>query len=142
MEDREDRVVVICGSRAWSNHKTVGKVLSKLPRGTRIRTGGAGGADTMAEWHGRKLGLKVEPSFKPDYQRYGRFGAPKQRNTKMLVAKPRPYKVIAFWDGESTGTLDTIEKACELGIPVEIYTESNVDFAYGDSNDVHIEVIT
>jgi hypothetical protein len=41
-----------------------------------------------------------------------------ERNSRMLEENPK--KVVALWDGKSNGTLDTIRKACQKGIPVTI----------------------
>lgn len=45
-------------------------------------------------------------------------GAGFERNSAMLDEKPE--LVIAVWDGRSGGTLDTIRKATQRGIPVRV----------------------
>lgn len=142
-------VVVVCGTRTWNDERTISRALQELPAGTILRHGGAKGADLLAAKCGRMLGFKVEPAFKPDYERYGRWDAPKQRNTEMLKTRPIPKLVIAFWDGESSGTLDTILKACIRNIPVIIYAAKGVSidvyagqskFHEWDENQVKVEV--
>jgi hypothetical protein len=118
-------VVLICGTRSWDDHTTIRRVLRGLPAHTKIRHGGAPGADNIAAWIAHRMGIEVEPPFKPDYKRYGRWLAPFERNTEMLETNPVPKEVIAFWDGRSRGTLDTICKALARNIPVIIYTTPN-----------------
>jgi hypothetical protein len=119
-------VVVVCGSRTWSEYRIIRAALLELPRGTKIRHGGAPGADLISAHQAAKIGLEVEPAFRPNYKEFSRWDAPKRRNTEMLETKPIPKGVLAFWDGKSGGTLDTIIKACERNIPVIIYTMPKV----------------
>ncbi len=87
-----------------------------LPASTRaIITGGAAGVDTCAMHHARKEGLELVV-FYPDYRRHGR-GAPLKRNECIVNAADL---VIAFWDGKSRGTANTIEKAHREGKPCRV----------------------
>jgi hypothetical protein len=75
-----------------------------------IISGGAIGADTLAvrfaaEAHIRSLVLR------PDWRRLGRSAGLK-RNTEIVN---KASWVIAFWDGSSRGTADTIAKAKHQG---------------------------
>jgi len=87
-----------------------------------IVSGGAPGADTMGEIFARATGSKIVP-FLADWNnlaeepckiRVNKYGrqynclAGFNRNTRMLKYGNR---LIAFWDGESTGTKDMIDKA-------------------------------
>ncbi len=75
-----------------------------------IVSGGAKGADTLAERYAEEIGRPITV-FKPDYKRYGR-GAAFMRNTQIIENSDVVY---AFWDGKSNGTRDAIFKAQKLG---------------------------
>ena len=84
---------------------------------TIIVSGGADGVDSWAEDAARKYGLRVE-IIEPDWKKYGRR-AGMIRNQEIVVACTR---LVAFWDGLSKGTADSVEKARKVGKPVEVYT--------------------
>ena len=75
----------------------------------KIISGGATGADTLAEQFA--LDQKIETLvFYPDWTRYGKSAGPR-RNRQIIEACD---VVIAFWDGQSRGTKNSIELANEL----------------------------
>ena len=87
-----------------------------IPEGvTEIVSGGARGADSAAANYALRAGIKLT-EFLPEYDKYGK-GAPLKRNH--LIAEYAD-EVLAFWDGESRGTLYTIKLFRELGKPVRI----------------------
>ena len=108
--------VLVCGSRSWRDTDTITTALAQLPRGTEIISGGARGADSLAVVIARGLGLSAE--VVPADWSQGRH-AGLTRNIEMLDMAPD--LVIAFWDGESTGTTHTIAEATKRGIPIDIY---------------------
>jgi len=77
---------------------------------TEIVSGGAKGADTLAEQFAKENNLPVK-IFKPDWAKYGR-GAGPVRNKQIVEYAD---KVIAFWDGESKGTKSSIDLAEKSG---------------------------
>ena len=80
-----------------------------------IVSGGAIGIDRCAAAYARQNGIKLT-EFMPEYELYGRF-APIKRNYTIVDYADR---VIAFWDGESRGTLSVInyckktDKECRI----------------------------
>lgn len=111
--------VVVCGSRDWSDWGVVEAALSILPAGSQVVHGGARGADRMAGSVARRLGHFV--AYMPaNWERYGR-SAGMRRNEQMLECV-RPELVIAFWDGSSAGTKNTIDRARRAGIRVAVFT--------------------
>lgn len=108
--------VVVCGSRDWSSDPIMRNRMAELPDGTEVIHGGARGADRMAAKYAYALGFKVRV-FKADWDRFGKV-AGFLRNQAMLDEKPD--LVIAFWDGKSRGTQDTINRARSMGLPLEI----------------------
>lgn len=110
--------MLCCGSRDWNEPLPIYRRIALLPEDAEIIHGGAIGADTLAAVYAESIGLVVHPPFLPDYKRYGPKVAPIMRNRRMLDEEPA--LVIAWWDGSSTGTKDTIDEAGRRGIPVEV----------------------
>lgn len=115
MADTEPFKLAVIGSRSFANTRLLDEVLSDLkPRLGEVVSGGARGADIMAERWARKNGVET-CIFLPDHKRYRH--AYHHRN-RLIVE--RCDKLLAFWDGRSTGTRYTIEYAKRLGRPVKI----------------------
>jgi predicted Rossmann fold nucleotide-binding protein DprA/Smf involved in DNA uptake len=114
MESKKTLAVV--GSREFRDYAALERALDER-KGTfgTIVSGGARGADALAERYARarKLNLVV---LRPDWDKHGR-GAGLRRNTDIVA---RADSVVAFWDGKSPGTRDTIEKAEKAGKPVTV----------------------
>lgn len=104
----------IVGGRDFNDYGFMKKVLDErfdnLSFVESIVSGGAKGADTLAERYAKEIGRPVVV-FKPDYKKYGR-GAALVRNTQIIEYSDVVY---AFWDGRSRGTRDAINKAQKLG---------------------------
>jgi len=105
--------LAIIGSRNFNNYsyaKT--KILEiiknyKIPI-SKIISGGANGADKIAEIFAKKFNIPIEV-ISADWSEGKKAGV--IRNTDII--KKSDY-VIAFWDGQSKGTLDSINKAKRL----------------------------
>ena len=88
--------IAIVGSRGLQ----VNDLENYIPEdATEIVSGGARGIDTCARHYAHKKGLRLT-EFLPDYAKYGRR-APLVRNLEIIDYADR---VIAFWDGKSSGT--------------------------------------
>jgi hypothetical protein len=74
-----------------------------------IISGGAKGADSLAARYAKAHGIPLQ-EYRPDWKRYGRCAWP-FRNTTIIVNSD---VVVAFWDYQSSGTRDSIEKAKAL----------------------------
>jgi hypothetical protein len=79
----------------------------------RIVSGGSPGADTLAAQYAAQRGLPLTV-FPADWQSHGRK-AGMLRNSQMVAAATM---VLAFWDGVSPGTADTIAKTIAAGKPL------------------------
>jgi len=111
--------LLITGSRNFNDKEKLFKELSEISFDTLI-SGGAKGADQMAEEYAVLNGITVE-QHKPDYKKYGR-AAPIVRNKDMVELSD---SVIAFWDGKSKGTKSTIDYSKKLNkiIKIVIFNE-------------------
>ncbi len=99
--------VAVIGSRTL----TISNLGDYLPPDTtEIISGGARGIDACARAYAQAHGIKLV-EHKPNYLRY-LGGAPKKRNELIIAGADL---VLAFWDGESTGTAGVIERCREVG---------------------------
>ena len=105
--------IAVVGSRNYPYERLVRgfiqRVAAKDPE-TVIVSGGARGVDSWAADEARKCGLIVEEHI-PDWEADGRR-AGFLRNATIVA---RSEVIVAFWDGESRGTLDTIQKTQRAG---------------------------
>lgn len=116
----------MCGSRDWDDRLAIRNRLTELVEalgrdGLIVITGRGRGADGIAAEESRILGLTPVdvPANWPYYARPGRKNpAGAIRNRVMLSLDPD--LVIAFWDGVSPGTKDTIDEAARRGIATEV----------------------
>lgn len=81
-----------------------------------IITGGARGVDACARRYAEETGIRYR-EFLPEYNKYGR-AAPILRNKQIVEYADI---VVAFWDGKSKGTMNTIETAKKLGKRVIVH---------------------
>ena len=120
--------VAIVGSRSYEDELKreresplwlrIVEAIAELPADTIVVSGGARGVDRMAATAARALGLKVEviPVKPEEWKKFGRAAGP-IRNGKIARACDR---MIAFYDGESSGTANAIEQTRALGKPVDV----------------------
>lgn len=97
--------VAIVGSRGFDNYEQMKQVLSAF-KITLIISGGAIGADKLAERYAKEHSIPTMIHL-PDWKQHGPQ-AGFIRNTDIINDAEL---VIAFWDMESKGTLDSIKKA-------------------------------
>ncbi len=114
--------IVIAGSRGFEDYAllehTLDHILKVQTEAVELVSGHAKGADLLAETYAKENGLPIR-IIKPDWKAYRRAAGP-IRNRQMLdYAKEESPLVVAFWDGKSKGTRNTIETAKSLGIPVK-----------------------
>lgn len=123
--------LAIIGSRTL-NQKIVKEIISQVVAKSKskieeIVTGGANGVDSIAEYFAKEKKIKCSV-FLPQYETYKKR-APLIRNNVILENSDG---VLAIWDGESKGTLYTINRAKKLGLkvmvvnldPVRIYNDN------------------
>jgi len=107
----------VVGGRDFNDYNLLEQVLfsSVAPEGDMIISGGAAGADKMAETFADEnfIPKKIFPA---NWKAFGLAGG-SIRNADIVAQSDY---IIAFWDGKSTGTKDTIDKAKSKGIEVLI----------------------
>lgn len=108
----------IVGSRHYPELTRVADYVGTLPAGSIVVTGSASGVDAEATRVARERGLsviKVPASF--EEARDARAAA--TRNQKLV---DQADVLVAFWDGSSTGTRRTVERALDSGKEVHVFT--------------------
>jgi uncharacterized phage-like protein YoqJ len=111
--------VAVVGSRGITNKEMIFGVLENYDI-TSIVSGGAIGVDTIAEEYANSLNIQTE-IFLPDWKQYGR-AAGIIRNRDIIE---NSQMTIAFWDGESKGTLSSIKHSWKLKHPTELWIIQN-----------------
>ncbi len=109
--------IAIVGSRTFSDYgllaKTIFDFLAPIDSTTHIISGGAKGADALGEKFAYKNGAKLTV-YRPEWIKYGK-SAGFLRNQLIVDSCDI---VIAFWDGVSRGTADTLNKAKKAKKPI------------------------
>lgn len=107
--------VAVVGSRSFTDYELLKKTLDELyPNITRIVSGGAKGADSLSEQYAKEEGIPTQ-IFKPDWEKHGK-AAGFIRNRDIVENSDM---VIAFHDGQSKGTANSIELANWLFVRME-----------------------
>ena len=117
--------LAIIGSRGFTDYDLM-KSNVDLTTVDLIISGGAKGADSLAEKLANENQIPIK-LFIPNWKTYG-YQAGFIRNAYIIEEAD---KVIAFWDGKSKGTLDSINKAKKLGkhvIIIEYNTAITLEF--------------
>lgn len=111
MECEASMKVAVVGSRTFNDFALLRKTLDTLyPNISLIVSGGAKGADSFAERYAKEEGISTL-IFKPDWKTHGK-AAGFIRNKDIVEAADM---VIAFWDGISKGTKNSMDHAEKMG---------------------------
>lgn len=109
----------IVGSRTFNDYDKLLETMSLFNEAhclfDTIVSGGAKGADSAGEAWGKYWNIKIE-KYLPDWDKHGK-AAGFIRNQQIVDNSDM---IVAFWDGESRGTADTIEKAKKAKKPTFI----------------------
>lgn len=116
--ERAGTTVLVCGGRAFDDHRCVFRTLDVLHAKRRIALivhGDATGADRWADRWAHTGGNDIgRMAFPADWERHGRAAGP-IRNAEMLRAA-KPDVVVAFPGGK--GTADMVRRAKAAGVDV------------------------
>ena len=109
--------MAIVGSRHFPELDRVRDFVRALPNGATVVTGGASGVDAAAGEAAREraLGLIKLP---PRLEEASDPSASARRNQELVESAD---VLVAFWDGQSSGTRKTVERALESGREVHVY---------------------
>lgn len=130
---RSQRIVAVVGSRDYPEIDFVRYwVWTMRPFIAVLISGGAGGVDLAAEDAGLDYGLDVV-SRPADWDRYGRAAGPVRNTQVVRIADD----VVAFWDGVSRGTADTIGKARDASKLRAVYNRRCVNVFVDGRFDVY-----
>lgn len=122
--------VAIVGSRVWpdSSNIWIRTFVRSLPPGTTVVSGKAKGVDSTAAAFAREYGLAVKefPVNAPQ-------GVSKQEYARLAFARNEDIinyadVCVAFWDGKSNGTVNSIEHCLKQKKPVRIVLPDNHEF--------------
>ena len=102
--------LAIVGSRTYQPIRDVWIYVDGLSSLATIISGGAPGVDQMAAKAARDCGLTLIEHL-AEWDKFGR-GAGMIRNKKIVADCDR---LVAFWDGKSKGTLNSIQLAINTG---------------------------
>ena len=117
-------IVGIVGSRAYPAPQYVRAFVNALDAASTVVSGGAPGVDTVAADAAHERGLAVT-IFLADWDKHDRKAGP-LRNKQIVDASDQ---IIAFWDGKSRGTLNSILLATNAGKPVKIFDSQGTEIA-------------
>ena len=120
------RRLALIGSRDYPSPDRVRRYVRGLPPGTVVVSGGARGVDSVAEEAARAAGLEVVV-LRADWKRLGR-GAGLARNHDVVDTAE---EVVAWWDGESRGTLHTLRVAVVAGKRVTVFGPDGCELKSG-----------
>jgi NAD(P)H-hydrate repair Nnr-like enzyme with NAD(P)H-hydrate epimerase domain len=101
--------IAVVGSRGFEDYPLLKRVMDSQHEHSPfsvVVSGGAKGADSLAARWAREKGLQVNIIL-PLWDKHGK-AAGMIRNQEIVDASER---MVAFWDGESRGTADSIKKA-------------------------------
>lgn len=91
--------------------------MESLPGGSRVVTGSASGVDAAATRTARRLGLPIT-TVAASFEESRDTAAASSRNRKLVEQVD---VLVAFWDGASTGTRMTVDRALEAGKEVHVF---------------------
>lgn len=115
--------LAIVGSRCFTNYQLLKETIDQLYPSpgdiAEIVSGGAKGADSLAERYARENNIKMirlPPKWRDARGKYNpRAGLDRNKD---IVSKA--VHVVAFWNKSSTGTLDSINHAKKLGKRLDV----------------------
>lgn len=116
--------VLVTGSRTWTNGAAIAGALSSLldlnEPITIVHGACKRGADDIAHRLANALGLGIE-RHPADWKTHGRGAGPIRNRDMVDSLDPATDLVLAFWDGKSPGTLNTIELARDRHVTVKVF---------------------
>ena len=141
---KADFKVIIAGTRDFSDYAFLREkcdaILSNRKHDSNIVivSGTARGADRLGEQYARERGYRIE-RYPADWDRDGNSAGP-IRNAKMA---DNAHALIAFWDGQSRGTMNMIETAKSKGLMVRtVITNTIIQQNLQETKRLHLTALS
>lgn len=122
-ENKEKFYLLVAGSRGFNDYQLFTERLdyllqNQLDKEIHIVSGGARGADKMAEWYAKKRGYQMHV-FPAEWDRFGK-SAGYRRNEQMhkFISQFPKRGCVCFWDGSSRGTQHNFQLCQTYGTPL------------------------
>ena len=118
--------LAIVGSRSWTDKKRIEQAMSKYKGLEEIITGGASGADSLAEEIAKEKNIFVNV-IRPDFSKDRGKIVPErylERNARIVLEAD---EVLCFWDGVSSGSKMVINFCRLIRKPHKIFTVGGVE---------------
>jgi predicted Rossmann fold nucleotide-binding protein DprA/Smf involved in DNA uptake len=120
--------LIIAGGRDFDNYNLLCDEVTKFISentdandSVKIISGLARGADTLGCKYAQEAGYELQ-GFAAEWGKFGKAAGPIRNK---LMAKHAD-SLIAFWDGESPGTMHMIDYANELGLNIKVVKYGNI----------------
>ena len=114
---------LVVGSRSFENYELMERTLDNLLKNHRdieIVSGGAYGADALAERYAKEKGYELKV-FKADWKKYGkRAGIIRNEEMQKYISQFEHRGCVAFWDGQSRGPQSSFEMAEKYGNSLKV----------------------
>lgn len=113
---------LVVGSRSFHDYEFFKEKLDYLLQNHKkivIVSGGASGADSLAERYAKEKGYSFR-CFPADWSRGGRGGYERNEKMHQWIAHFEKRGVVAFWDGKSRGTTHSFQLAPRYQNPIKI----------------------
>lgn len=118
-------LTIIAGSRGFS----VKQALAEIDRAMGMKgwgedtsmvvSGGARGVDQAGELWARRRG--IEPwVVRAEWERYGKRAGMRRNEVMAEIGEMMGGRLLAIWDGRSSGTRDMVKRAKGKGLEVEV----------------------
>ena len=107
--------IAVIGSKEFSNYNLLKSILDKEKEIEQIISGGAEGADTLAQKYAHENNIKFL-EFAPNYEENGNEA--KHIRDRLIVENCD--KVIAFYDEKCEGTKYTMDHARQMHKPIYV----------------------
>ena len=108
--------LAVIGSREFKDMDLMREHI-KLLQPSVIISGGAKGADTLAKQYAQENNLQMI-EYKADWKKFGRAAGVIRNKTIIENAE----HILAFWDGKTPGTKNSIDYANKLSKPITTIT--------------------
>ena len=110
--------IIIAGSRDFTNYEMLKSFLDKMREEVQfnfIVSGGARGADRLGERYAKENGIELIV-MNAEWDKYGKSAGYRRNEDMARIAT----HLVAFWDGQSRGTMHMIDIAKRLLCDVRI----------------------